>query len=119
MKGMARKTINIEAERCLPASRAAEILGVHRSMIYRLLVERRLEFVQVGRRRVVPERALLAFIEQNRRIAVADLARKLYELEKKYDSQFQVVFNAIRKLMAPPETEKEQRRIGFRQEVKN
>jgi hypothetical protein len=32
----------------------------------------------------------------------ADLARKLAELETKYDSQFKVVFEAIRQLMAPP-----------------
>jgi hypothetical protein len=32
----------------------------------------------------------------------ADLARKLAELEQKYDSQFRVVFEAIRQLMAPP-----------------
>lgn len=32
----------------------------------------------------------------------AELSRKLDELEKKYDSQFQVVFNAIRQLMQPP-----------------
>jgi len=31
----------------------------------------------------------------------AELARKLEELEKKYDSQFKVVFDAIRQLMAP------------------
>jgi len=41
----------------------------------------------------------------------ADLARKLEALEKKYDSQFKVVFDAIRQLMAPP-TEK-RRPIGF------
>jgi hypothetical protein len=41
----------------------------------------------------------------------ADLARRLDELEKKYDKQFAVVFDAIRQLMAPP---KEQRReIGY------
>jgi hypothetical protein len=40
-----------------------------------------------------------------------DLARKLEELEKKYDQQFQVVFEAIRQLMAPPSTKK--RVIGF------
>lgn len=40
-----------------------------------------------------------------------DLARKLDELEKKYDQQFTVVFEAIRQLMEPP---KEKRlRIGF------
>ena len=31
----------------------------------------------------------------------ADLARKLADLEQKYDSQFQAVFDAIRQLMAP------------------
>ena len=42
-----------------------------------------------------------------------DLARKLAELEKKYDAHFQVVFEAIRQLMAPP-PEKPKGRIGFR-----
>jgi hypothetical protein len=40
-----------------------------------------------------------------------ELARKLDELEKKYDSQFKVVFQAIRELMKPPE--KPKRQIGF------
>ena len=40
-----------------------------------------------------------------------DLARKLETLEKKYDAQFKVVFDAIRQLMAPPEPKK--RKIGF------
>ena len=33
------------------------------------------------------------------------LARRLNELEKKYDSQFRIVFEAIRELMAEPELE--------------
>lgn len=41
----------------------------------------------------------------------SDLARKLAALEKRYDAQFKVVFDAIRELMAPPEPKK--RRIGF------
>ena len=41
------------------------------------------------------------------------LARKLDQMEKKYDSQFKVVFDAIRKLMAPPPA-KSKRQIGFR-----
>ena len=41
----------------------------------------------------------------------ADLARKLETLEKKYDAQFKVVFDAIRELMTPPE--KPKRQIGF------
>jgi hypothetical protein len=32
----------------------------------------------------------------------ADLARKVDNLEKKYDSQFKVVFDALRQLMQPP-----------------
>lgn len=43
--------------------------------------------------------------------AHADLARKLAALEKKYDAQFKVVFDAIRELMAPPAGKK--RPIGF------
>ena len=43
----------------------------------------------------------------------ADLNRKLEALEKKYDAQFKVVFDAIRQLMAPP-PEKPKGRIGFR-----
>ena len=41
----------------------------------------------------------------------ADLARKLDALEKKYDGQFQAVFEAIRLLMKPPEPKRG--RIGF------
>jgi hypothetical protein len=41
----------------------------------------------------------------------AQLARKLDSLEKRYDAQFQVVFDAIRQLMTPPEPTK--RKIGF------
>jgi len=41
-----------------------------------------------------------------------DLAGRLDELEKKYDTQFRVVFEAIRQLMLQPEPKKK-RRIGF------
>lgn len=40
-----------------------------------------------------------------------DLARKLAELEKKYDGQFQIVFEAIRQLIEVEE--KPKKRIGF------
>ncbi len=40
-----------------------------------------------------------------------NLARKLAALEKKYDAQFRVVFDAIRELMTPPP--RSHRRIGF------
>ena len=41
----------------------------------------------------------------------APLARKLDALEKKYDAQFKLVFDAIRQLMTPPEPNR--RKIGF------
>ena len=51
-----------------------------------------------------------------RRLLVSheDLARKLAALERKYDRSFQVVFEAIRQLMKPPD--KARRPIGFRME---
>jgi len=43
------------------------------------------------------------------------LARKIETLEKKYDEQFGVVFNAIKQLIASDQARKAQpkRRIGF------
>jgi len=41
----------------------------------------------------------------------AELARKLAALEKKYDTRFKIVFDAIRALMKPPS--KPKKRIGF------
>ena len=42
--------------------------------------------------------------------SVEEISRKLATLEKRYDAQFRVVFDAIRQLMEPPEP----KRIGFR-----
>jgi len=54
-----------------------------------------------------------AFVRLRQMLASnAGLARKLTSLEKKYDAQFKVVFDAIRSLMTPPEKPKS--RIGFR-----
>lgn len=54
-----------------------------------------------------------AFV-QLRRLLITneELARKLAALERKYDSEFKVVFAAIRELMAPP-IPKKKRSIGF------
>lgn len=41
-----------------------------------------------------------------------DLARKMAQLERKYDSQFKTVFDAIRQLMEPPAPKKKP--IGFK-----
>ncbi len=52
------------------------------------------------------------FVKLRRMLAThEDLARKLNAMEKKYDAQFKVVFDAIRQLMAPPD--KKKRGIGF------
>ena len=53
-----------------------------------------------------------AFVRLRQMLASnSQLARKLAELEKKYDAQFKGVFDAIRQLMTPPEPKK--RKIGF------
>jgi len=53
-----------------------------------------------------------AFVKLRQMLASnAELARKLAAMEKKYDAQFKVVFDAIRQLMSPPE--KPKREIGF------
>ena len=53
-----------------------------------------------------------AFVRLRQMLAAhADLARKLAALEKRYDAQFKVVFDAIRELMTPPTGTK--RPIGF------
>ena len=45
-------------------------------------------------------------------VSNAELASKLSNLEHKYDTQFKVVFDAIRLLMTPPEPKRKQ--IGFK-----
>ena len=56
-----------------------------------------------------------AFVRLRRMLASnEELARKLEALERKYDTQFRSVFDAIRRLMNPPETKR--RPIGFDRE---
>jgi len=58
-----------------------------------------------------------AFVRMRQMLATHEvLARRLDELEKKYDRQFAVVFDAIRQLMTPPETKRKP--IGFLAEKK-
>ncbi len=55
-----------------------------------------------------------AFVQLRKMLSShADLARELVALEKKYDAQFKVVFEAVRELMAPPRPAKK-RPIGFK-----
>ena len=70
------------------------------------------------------ERAILvnieimrAFVKLRQMLASnAELSRRLDELESKYDKQFRVVFDAIRRLMAPPARGRKE--IGFRSRSK-
>ena len=56
-----------------------------------------------------------AFVRLRRMLASnAQLENKLAALERKYDAQFRSVFDAIRRLMIPPETKR--RPIGFDRE---
>ena len=53
-----------------------------------------------------------AFVRLRRMLASnEELARKLAALERKYDAQLKIVFDAIRELMTPPTPKR--RRIGF------
>ena len=66
------------------------------------------------------ERAIQANVEimrafsRLRRLLVSheELSKKLKELERRYDSQFRTVFEAIREIMEP-KSPPSQRRIGF------
>ena len=59
--------------------------------------------IQIMRAFVVLKRTGLTYI---------GLKRKIDEMEKKYDGHFNIVFEAIKKLLEPP-PEKPKRRIGF------
>jgi hypothetical protein len=54
-----------------------------------------------------------AFIQLKRMLLTnADLRRKIEGMEKKYDKQFAIVFQAIKQLLEPP-TVKQKPPIGF------
>jgi len=55
-----------------------------------------------------------AFV-QIRRIgmSVVDLKRKIDSMERKYDHNFKIVFDAIRQLIAPPPVPAKKVKIGF------
>jgi hypothetical protein len=58
------------------------------------------------------------FVRLRRMLAThEDLARRLKALETRYDSQFQIVFDAIRQLIQPPAKRSKPGRIGFARET--
>lgn len=46
-------------------------------------------------------------------MTIVDIKRKIEKMEKKYDSQFRVVFNAIQQLLNPPPVKKQKKIMGF------
>lgn len=56
-----------------------------------------------------------AFVEIRKMIlSHSDLCRRIDALESRYDEQFRIVFDAIRKLLTPDTPPENERRIGFR-----
>ena len=53
------------------------------------------------------------FVRLRRLLSQEEIARKLLTLERRYDRQFKIVFDAIREIMSP-ELPPKRRRIGFR-----
>lgn len=67
-----------------------------------------------GRAVQVNIQIMRAFIKLRKILSThKELLKKIEEMEKKYDSQFRIVFEAIKELMEPPKKE-ERRIIGFR-----
>jgi excisionase family DNA binding protein len=48
----------------LSAEEAAEVLGVGRAMVYDLIRLRMLHSVKIGRRRLIPARALVEYVDR-------------------------------------------------------
>jgi len=55
-----------------------------------------------------------AFVQVRRLgMTIVDVKRKIDNMEKKYDHQFKIVFDAIRQLLAPPPVPKKNKKMGF------
>jgi len=57
----------------LTVSEAALLLGISRAFAYELVVRGELPVIRLGRRRLVPKRALLALVDEDPSGATADL----------------------------------------------
>jgi hypothetical protein len=55
-----------------------------------------------------------AFVQVRRLgMTIVDVKRKIDSMEKKYDHQFKIVFDAIRQLLAPPPAPVKKQKMGF------
>ena len=60
-----------------------------------------------------------AFVQFRRMgLSIVDVKRKIDSIEKKYDKQFKIVFDAIRQLLNPPAQISQKRKMGFTSPVK-
>jgi ORF6N domain len=91
--------------------------GIRRANPYAFTEERvaMLSSVLRSKRAIKVNIAIMRAFVRLREMLVShhDLRHKLEQLEKKYDAQFKVVFDAIRNLMAPSPRDG-RRQIGFR-----
>lgn len=57
---------------------------------------------------------MLAFVQLRRiGMSMVDLKRKIDGIERKYDHQIKIVFDAIRQLLQPPPQSKSKQKMGF------
>src|SRR5206468_1087669 len=104
---MPSDTLTVQVERCIYLIRGEKVmLDYDLAVLYGVPTKSLNLAVQVN---IAIMRTFVRLREML--LSNADLARKLNALEKKYDEQFKVVFDAIRELMVPPE--KPKRQIGF------
>lgn len=55
-----------------------------------------------------------AFVQVRRLgLTIVDIKKKLDAMEKKYDHQFKIVFDAMRQLLSPPPAAKKKKQMGF------
>lgn len=55
-----------------------------------------------------------AFVQIRRLgMTIIDIKRKVEKLEKKYDNQFRVVFNALQQILEPPVVKRGKKKMGF------
>lgn len=93
--------------------------GAHSKYLPRVFMEQGVgmlsSVLKSKRARQVNIQIMRAFVRLRRLLNThKELARKLEELEKRYDAQFKVVFDAIKALMEPPDGPEPKKITGFK-----
>ena len=107
------ETENLVSQNVIPSKRS---LGGHLPYAFTEQGVAMLSSVLRSKRAIEVNIAIMrAFVKLRNLLATnKDLARKLEEMEKKYDSQFKIVFEVIRQLMLPEKKKKHP--VGFQRE---